>query len=153
MEVEALREEVARLKEKWAGFEFDSDEFAVDPQEMVEYALAVGEVESRFVDPQDPDFQAVPTFAAKFISRRRVMPEGFPPMGRRSFDAGKCVTALKPIRGGVTLRGRSSIADIYLKTGRTGPMMFVVHRMEFVDPDGDLASVVDWRMVEKKGAE
>ena len=153
MEVEALREEVAQLKEQWAGTEFDIDEFEVDPADMVEYAQAVGETEARFVDPQDPDFQALPTYTAKFVSRHRVMPDGFPMEMRRSFDAGKCVTSHKPIRGGATLRGRSLIADIYVKTGRTGPMMFVVHRMEFFDPEGELASVVDWRLVEKKGAE
>jgi len=120
---------------------------------MLDYALAVGEREARVTDPSDPDFQAVPSFPAKFVSRHRVLPEGFPAMGRRSFDAGKCVSALGPIRPGMVLSGRSLIADIYEKTGRSGPMRFVVHRMEFADPEGEPVAVVDWRLVQQVGEE
>jgi hypothetical protein len=41
----------------------------------------------------------------------------------------------------------SLIHDIYEKTGRTGPMVFLVHRMEFASQTGDPVSTVDWRMV------
>jgi len=145
--------DVAELKKRWVGFEFDLDDFEVSEQEMLDYALAVGEREPRFVDPGHPDFQAVPSFPAKFVSRHRVLPEGFPPMGRRSFDAGKCVTALGPIRADMVLSGKSLIADIYEKTGRSGPMRFVVHRMEFANPAGEMVAVVDWRLVQQVGEE
>jgi acyl dehydratase len=130
---------------KWVGHEFDLAEFPVSEAEILDFALAVGETEPRFTDPKHPDFQAPPTFTAKFVSRR-VLPEGFPAAGARGFDAGKTVTQHAPVRAGSVLRGHSKIADVYEKTGRTGSMVFIVHRMEF-ECGGEPVATVDWRMV------
>ena len=138
--------EVAEMKEKWVGLEFDVAEFRVSERSILGYAEACGEVDARFCDPSHPDFQAPPTYPARFVSRR-IMPEEFPSLGTRVFDAGKCVTAHRPIRAGESLTAHSKIADIYEKTGRSGLMIFIVHRMEFFNPKGELASVVDWRLV------
>jgi hydroxyacyl-ACP dehydratase HTD2-like protein with hotdog domain len=79
------------------------------------------------------------------------MPEGFPAEDlRRAFDAGKCVTAHAPVRVGRKLAGDSRIADVYVKTGRTGSMVFIVHRMEFRDDAGQPVSTVDWRLVRRE---
>ncbi len=43
--------------------------------------------------------------------------------------------------------GRSEIHDVYEKTGRSGSMLFRVHRMTFSNQSGEVVSVVDWRMV------
>lgn len=131
---------------KWIGVEFDAAEFEVKPEEVVSYAKAVGETEPRFTDPEHPDFQAPPTFTAKFTSRR-AMPADWPRFGRRGFDAGKRVVCHAAVRPGGKLVGHSRIADVYEKTGRSGAMVFVVHRMEFRDESDELRSVVDWRMV------
>ncbi|MCP4036774.1 MAG: MaoC family dehydratase, partial [bacterium] len=56
-----------------------------------------------------------------------------------------------PMRPGDTITGRSQIHDIYEKTGRSGPMMFVVHRMEFTNQDGVKVAIVDWRVVMRLG--
>jgi hypothetical protein len=130
---------------KWVGREFDLAEFQVSEAEILDFALAVGETEPRFTDPRHPDFQAPPTFAAKFVSRR-VLPDAFPAASARGFDAGKTVIWHAPIRAGRTLRAHSKIADVYEKTGRTGSMVFIVHRMEF-ECDGEPVATVDWRMV------
>ena len=50
-------------------------------------------------------------------------------------DAGKAVTAIKPIRPGVPLVGRQHLHDAYTKTGRSGRMVFMVIRLELFDPD------------------
>ena len=63
------------------------------------------------------------------------------------FDAGKCVEVHAAVRPGDTLTGNSKIQDIYEKTGRSGQMIFVVHRMEFRNQNDELVSIVDWRMV------
>ncbi len=52
-----------------------------------------------------------------------------------------------------TLTASSLIADIYEKTGRSGQMIFIVHRMEFSNPKGELVSVVDWRLVQQPDPE
>lgn len=140
--------ELADLKRDWVGFEFDTAEFKVSERDLVDFATACGECEPRYSDPAHPDFQAPPTYTARYVGRR-VLPENFPRVGNRGFDAGKCVSWHAPVRPGDTLIAKSKIADIYEKTGRSGSMVFIVHRMEFTNQNGDLVSIVDWRMVQQ----
>ncbi len=138
--------QLADLKRDWVGVEFDTAEFSVSADEIAGYARAVGETEPRFTDPAHPDFRAPPTFTAKFVSRR-VLPEAFPRLGGQGFDAGKTVVCHAPVRPGDKIIAHSRIADVYEKTGRSGAMVFIVHRMEFRNQRDELLSVVDWRMV------
>ena len=144
--------EVAELREGWVGVEFDATEFKVTEQECLDFALACGEVHPRYTDPSHPDFQAPPTLPTKMMSRR-MLPKDFPNLGRRGFDAGKSVQVHGVVRPGETLTGRSRIADIYEKTGRSGQMIFVVHQMEFRNESDELVAVVDWRMVRQPDPE
>jgi hypothetical protein len=140
--------EIAKLKEEWTGFEFDTSTFQVSEREILDFALACGETDPRFTDASHDDFQAPTTYASRF-SGRRVLPPEFPKLSRRGFDAGKCVQSLAPIRPGDSLTGASRIYDIYEKTGRSGTMIFIVHRMEFRNQRDELVSIVDWRMVQQ----
>ena len=82
----------------------------------------------------------------------RVLPDHFPRFSSGfGFDAGKCVTVLGPIRVGDRVTAKSKIHDIYTKTGRSGTMLFIVHRMEFSNQRGEPVSIVDWRMVQRAG--
>jgi len=141
LDVEALRKE-------WCGWEFDSVDFEMTAEPMVEFAVSCGETQPRFTDPSDPDFQAVPSFTTRFHGSR-AMPANFPIKSRQSFDAGKSVEIFNPLRPGDTLTAKSEIHDIYEKTGRSGGMVFVVHRMRFSNQNGDPISIVDWRLVQK----
>ena len=141
--------DVVKLKADWTGFTFDTAEFEVATDDLVGFALACGESASRYTDPSHPDFQAVPNYPSRYVGRR-VLPENFPRLGAGyGFDAGKCVTPLAPIRAGDKITARSQIADVYTKTGRSGTMLFIVHRMEFSNQRGEPVSVVDWRMVQQ----
>jgi hypothetical protein len=142
--------DIDAVKKSHVGFEFDEATFKVKSEKLIAYATACGEQESRYLDPRDEDFRAVPNYAANFHGRRN-LPENFPVDINRSFDAGKCCENLAPIRPGDTITGRSHIHDIYEKTGRSGPMMFVVHRMEFSNQNDTQVAVVDWRMVIRLG--
>ena len=142
--------ELAELKEKFTGWFFDEVDFEIDAHELAEFAIACGETGSRFTDPADPDFQAAPSYPARFHGQGQ-LPEGFPLTMENSFDGGKTVERLAPIRPGDVLIARSHIHDIFEKTGRSGGMMFVVHRMEFTNQDEVLVSVVDWKMIRKLG--
>jgi len=139
---------VAELKAKYEGHEFDESRFVMNPESMAAFAKACGETQPRFVDPSDDDFQAVPSYPTRFHGRR-ALPDDFPMEIIRSFDGGKCVEPKHPIRAGQTLVARSHIHDIFEKTGRSGGMMFVVHRMEFYDEDDRLMSIVDWKLIQK----
>jgi len=142
--------DVAELKQSWTGFEFDRVEFPVTAEELAEFARAVGESAPWFVDPAHPDFRAVPNFATKYHGRR-MWPPDFPRLSKRSvgFDGGKRVEVHAPIRPGDVLTARSQIHDIYGKTGRSGMMVFIIHRMEFSNQRGELAALVDWRFLQQ----
>ncbi len=142
--------DVEAVKKEHLGHEFDETTFEIDGEILATYARACGETESRYLDPGDPEFRAVPNFATSFHGRRS-LPDSFPVSLMRSFDAGKSVENLAPIRPGDTITGRSHIHDIYEKTGRSGPMMFLVHRMEFTNQDDVKVAVVDWRLVMRLG--
>ena len=139
--------DVAKMKADWMGVEFDSVEVEAKAKHMLAFAKAVGEEDPRFCDPNHADYQAPVTFTSKYVGRR-MFPEGFPKIGNgMGFDAGKCVEYHAPIRPGDQLTAKSQIHDIYEKTGRSGPMVFIVHRMEFYNQADTLVSTVDWRLV------
>ncbi len=138
--------DVAKLKADWTGVEFDTVEVEAKPEEIRAFAKAVGEGDPRFSDPEHADYQAPVTFASKFTGRR-MFPTEFPKIGSgMGFDAGKRVEYVAPIRPGDVLTAKSQIHDIFEKTGRSGPMVFIVHRMRFYNRTKQLVSIVDWRM-------
>ncbi len=144
---------VQELKERWAGTVFDSIEVEARGEDMLEFALACGETDPRYVDPAHPDFQAPVNFTAKYHGAR-MLPTDFPKFDlRRMIDAGKAVEWKVPLRPGETLTAKSSLYDIYEKTGRSGIMLFLVHRMEFTTARDELVSVVDWRLTIRGGIE
>ena len=117
---------------------------------MARFAQACGETAPHFVDPTAIDFRAVPSYASRYHGRRS-LPKGFPVNMLASCDAGKAVVISGPIHAGDKLTARSHIHDIFEKTGRSGAMLFIVHRMEFRNASGELTSVVDWRLILRGG--
>ena len=142
--------DVERLKRDWTGFEFDRVEFPVTAEELAAFARAVGETAPWFTDAAHPELRAVPNFTTKYHGRR-MWPPDFPRLSKTSagFDAGKRVEVHGPLRPGDVLTARSSIHDIYEKTGRSGAMVFIVHRMEFSNQRGELVATVDWRFLQQ----
>ncbi len=141
--------EIEQLKEKFLKLNFDEREFLVDGDAIVGFSLACGETAPRFTDPSHPDFQAPPTFPARFHGRR-MLPMDLSLGGKLPLDAGKAVMPKKPIRAGTKLLGRSHLHDIYEKTGRSGGMLFIVHRMTFTNQNEEPISIVDWRLVQNQ---
>lgn len=137
--------EIQQLKADFLDRDFDTKSFLVDQDDMLGFAAACGEIAPRFTDPEHPEFQAPPTFPARFHGRR-MLPADLPIKGI-PLDAGKAVHPKQPILPGTTLVGKSHLHDIYEKTGRSGRMIFLVSRMELRDEDEVLVSVVDSRMV------
>lgn len=138
--------DIEALRERFLNQVFDEQKFVLTPQQIVDYASACGEVAPRYVDPAHPDFQAPPTFPSSFHAGRR-LPEGFPTLAGLGMDAGKAVSPKAPLRPGVELTGRTHLHDLYVKTGRSGSMTFMVTRMEVTDPEGTLLATADTRIV------
>ena len=144
--------DIASLKADWVGKGFDTTVFTVREQDMLDWAEACGETDERFTDPSNPDFQAHPGFTSALVARRH-LPDDFPDIGNgRGIDGGKTVQVLQPIRINDVLTATSKIADIYDKTGRSGTMVFIIHRMTYSNQGGEPVAVVDWRMIRSMGA-
>ena len=141
--------DVADLKARFTGFVFDEIDLDVEAESLADFAAACGETAPKFVDPSDDDFQSVPNYTTR-IHGTKSLPQDFPIEMNRCFDAGKSVENFKPVRPGDKIVGRSEIADIYEKSGRSGSMLFIVHRMNFYNQDGDHLSQVDWRLVQRE---
>ena len=139
----------AELKAKFTGYIFDEIELDAETESLVGFATACGETQAKFTDPEHPDFQAVPNYLTR-IHGSRSMPEDFPVEMNRSFDAGKSVEFHAPVRPGDKITGRSEIADIFEKSGRSGSMLFIVHRMNFYNQGGEHLATVDWRLVQRE---
>ena len=138
--------DIEAVKAEWVGKVYDTVQHSVKTEKAVDWAKASGEADPRFIDPAHPDFQAHPSFTSHF-SNRWMLPEDFPDFGGRGIDGGKSVEVHAPIRGGDVLSGDSQIADIYAKTGRSGTMVFIVHRIEFRNQSGVKVATVDTKMI------
>lgn len=145
VEIDIADVDIDALREQYLGHEFDAKTFEVTPEAIIQFAKACGEDAPRYVDPNDPEFQAPPTFPSGLMTKRQV-PADFPTLGGLSMNAGKSMETVKPIRPG-TVVGRSHLHEIYEKTGRSGRMVFVVSRMSFYDEGGELLALSDSRQV------
>jgi N-terminal half of MaoC dehydratase len=134
-------------RDQWVGRVFQEFDIVVDRDRMLEWAVACGETDPRFVDPDHPDFQASTAFPTQ-VNAARILPAHFPSFGSgRGIDGGKSIEWHRPMRAGEKLHATVQIADIYDKTGRSGTMVFIVNRMTFSDAQGRTVAVVDWRMI------
>lgn len=133
------------IRDKYLNLNFDENQFTIDPNITTEYARLCGETAERFLDPENKDFQAPPTYIAS-LSSSRMLPKDFPRFGI-GMDAGKGIECLQPVKPGSTITGKTHLHDIYTKTGRSGRMIFVVTRIEFFDESGNHLANSDSRMV------
>lgn len=138
--------ELASLRDRYLNLDFEEKTYHLDPEKCIAYARACGEIAPRFTDPEDPDFQALPTFVSSLSSRRQ-LPDDFPRFDGIGMDAGKAVTARAPIRLPASVTGRSHLHDIYTKTGRSGNMLFIVSRMDVYAADEQHLASADTRIV------
>ncbi|TNF83155.1 MAG: hypothetical protein EP301_11565 [Gammaproteobacteria bacterium] len=137
--------DIQALRDEWIGVQFEEKNFEIEAARMAEYAKACGEVSAAYTDPEDPDFQAPPTYASS-LQRGRGLPENFPKMPGLGMDAGKAVEAFAPIRPGPKV-SKTHMHDIYTKTGRSGRMIFLVVRMALYDEAGTHLANADTRVV------
>ena len=138
--------DVEALREQFLNVVYDEYEFTLDADKLADYAKSCGETASKFIDPNDPDFQAPPTIGSSLQPQQR-MPNDFPTFKGLGMDAGKAVAPDKPMRAGVPITARTHMHDIYTKTGRSGRMVFFVIRMEFSDADNTLLGTADTSIV------
>lgn len=141
--------DVQALRDQWAGVEFARTTFEIEQQRVLDYAAACGDDDPRFTDPSHPDFEVHPLFVGCLGNTPGSgRPKDFPDLGKgRDIDGGKSVEVLAPIHVGDVLSGRAEIADVYAKTGRSGTMIFIVHRMRFFNQHDAPVAIVDMRQI------
>ncbi|MFN0026195.1 MAG: MaoC family dehydratase N-terminal domain-containing protein [Acidimicrobiales bacterium] len=144
--------DVDDLRARFVGVEFHRTDVEIRPERALAYAEACGDDDPRYRDPAHPDFQVHPTYIGCLGNFGAMNPKDFPDLGKgRSIDGGKSVDIHGPIRMGDVLSGRSEIAEIYTKTGRSGTMMFIVHRMNFYNQRDEPVATVDLRQIKALG--
>jgi hypothetical protein len=139
--------DIRAVRDEWVGRVFQEIDLVVDRERMLEWAIACGETDPRYIDPDHPDFQASTAFPTH-VNAARMLPDNFPQFGSgRGIDGGKSIEWHRPMRPGDYLRATVQISDVYDKTGRSGTMTFIVNRMTFTDAQRRLVATVDWRMI------
>jgi len=132
------------------GYEFDVVEHPpVTAEHLIAFARALGTSDPAYTEP-GPDLRAHPTYCVRFHGRRPYpdrLPSGLE--YRRGMDAGKDVEFGVPIRPGDAITQRSTLHDVYEKTGRSGTMTFVVLRITLANQRGERVAVIDNRFMHR----
>jgi len=132
------------------GSEFDRAAYGpVTTEELIEFAKSLGETAPIYTQP-GPDLVGHPTFCVRFRGKR-FYPEGLPKTinVRSGFDAGKDLWLGCPVRPGDTIDVRSTLHEVYEKTGRSGSMYFVVVRFTVTNQRGEMLATIDNRFMHR----
>ena len=132
------------------GREFDHTTYGpVAPDELIAFARALGETRPEYVEP-GPALVGHPTYCLRYKGHK-FYPENIPKSinVRTGLDAGKDIAFGVPVRPGDTIDVRSTLHEVYEKTGRTGSMYFVVIRFTMENQRGEMIAVVDNRFMHR----
>lgn len=144
---------------QWAEATFPDFEYAVDRVSIARYSHAIGESDPIHFDPEVArslgydDVVAPPLFpyvirmhAAHLIPRSELEPDGsagadVPPVETTRAMAGE--TTMKfgvPVVAGDKIVVSKRIVDMYEKTGRSGPMVFVTMEFAFTNQRAEMVA-------------
>lgn len=114
--------------------------FPVTRELILAYCRAMGETTPVY-NPPGEALVAPPIFCSLFLwgaQRPSIGMEGADPR----LMAGLCIEHLAPVRSGDTLEGRITLKSVYIKTGRSGSMAFVVWETSFTNHLGIKVAIV-----------
>ena len=144
----------AEINRELLGQEFDRSDYGpVTAAELVSYARKLGETDPRYADEEASrahgGLVAHPSFVVKLRGDRALPEFVLRQMRIGGFDAGKDIEFGAAIRPGDVLHVKSTVHDIYEKTGRSGTMVFLVLRTEIHNQRREMVAIVDQRMMQK----
>ena len=137
------------------GVEHTAGPFHVTKEMIVKFARSTGETNAAFTDEEsDPASRngglvAPPTFCNVFVSRI-TRPDIKLEFGDVRFFAGQIIECLAPVRPGDTLQAKTKLQDVYVKTGRSGKMVFIVWETRFKNQTGEPVAIVAESFVRRK---
>jgi acyl dehydratase len=117
---------------------------------IANFCAAIGETNPLYTDPEAAKvgphggLVAPPSFAAIFGDGEDIF-RNYPEFDTRRLLAGIDVEFLAPIRAGDSITTSSRIKEIYEKTGRSGPMVFIVISSNLKRQNGEVAVRIDHR--------
>ncbi len=123
----------------------------VERGKIKEFARAIGDLSPFYLDDEvgraSPwgDIIAPPTFPITFKDEKADTGSMLKDLGTdlsRILHGEQEFEHFKPIRPGDTLLCRGRISDIYEKSGKSGPMAFVVRETTITDADNDVVARV-----------
>lgn len=127
--------------------EYPAGSFVVTEEEVSMYCSSIGEKSDICHDKQKAitagyrDIVAPPTFCALFV-RGFDRPDINLNFGNSGFHAGEAIDVLEPICVGDKLEASIQLSDVYVKTGRSGQMVFIVWEHIFRNQDGNISAKV-----------
>ena len=127
-----------------------TDPVPVDAATIATFAATIGDTNPLYADGDagsvDGGRLAPPGFAGIFRLEDHVF-DHLPKFGRRRLAGGIDIEFAHPIRAGDTISTITEVREIYEKTGRTGPMVFIVLRSALKNQRGEVAAYLDHRFV------
>ena len=117
---------------------------------IADFCAAIGETNPLYTDPvvagtgPHGGIVAPPALAAIFGDGENIF-RHYPQFDTRRLLAGIDIEYLTPIRAGDSLTTISQIKEIYEKTGRSGPMVFIVIRSSLRKQNDEVAARIDYR--------
>lgn len=131
----------------------------VTADDIRDFARAVGDLNPLYLDRQAaraagyPDIIAPPMFCMR-LRGGKMLPEVPLPAGLMSLHAGQEVEFHDEIVAGRAYTLSARVADVYEKTGRSGPMDIIVRETRIKDADGRLvASIRERQIVRSAGTQ
>ncbi len=133
------------------GKEYPPYVVTVERGKIKEFARAIGDLSPFYLDDQVGrasewgDIIAPPTFPTTFRDEAADTGVFLRDLGvdiSRLLHGEQEFEHFKPIRPGETYLCRTRIVDIYEKTGRSGPMAFVVRETAVTDGDNDIVATI-----------
>ena len=121
----------------------------VTREEIVAYSMALGETNPLYLDEEAAKagpygtIIAPPGFYTHMRFGRGPDPKVRYGNSNLGYIAGQQIEYFEPIRAGDTISAKAQVADVYTKTGRTGILVFVVHRTTYINQHGRTVMVVE----------
>lgn len=131
----------------------------VTAEDIRDFAQALGDSNPLYLDRQAaraagyPDIIAPPMFCMR-LRDGKMLPEVPLPPGLMSLHAGQDIEFHGEIVAGRTYRLSARVADVYEKTGRSGPMNIIVRETRITDANGRaVVSIRERQIVRSAGTQ
>jgi acyl dehydratase len=136
------------------GVEIETGRFEVTKEHILSFCEAIGDTNPLFTDEEaaksgpNGGIVAPPAFYTSIRTGGGLDPKLR--YGNLQLNAGQHWEYRAPIRPGDVITAKSSVHDIYEKTGRTGRMVFLVRRTTYTNQNGDIVAISDNSLVHRK---